>query len=156
MADVAERRESHRVKQLSLFLPQRRGELLSVTRILEGQRIRVCALSIIDAADHAVARLIVDRPTLAGTSLIAEGYHIFETDLLCIDLPDGVGIAPALKAMLMAELNVSYVYTLQHDFGRKTALALHVTNLVMAEDVATEQGLRLLNQDDLLDVDGPL
>ena len=99
------------IVQLSFFLPNRLGALLRATRELDAKGIRICALSILDAADHAVVRMVVDRPTDAKGTLIAEGYAVFETDLLGVALPrgKGLGIGKVLSALLMAEVNIHYI-----------------------------------------------
>ena len=148
MADVAEDQLSHRITQLSIFLPNRLGALLSVTRLFDTHRVAIRALSIVDAADHSVARIVVDRPTLADSMLRRDGYSLVETELLGVVLGDGQTVRDVLKGLLMAELNVHYVYALI-GHGKRTALALHVEDPDSGARVLTEHGFRLLTQDDI-------
>ncbi len=152
MYDTAETQDTPCIKQLSVFLPNRLGALMLVTRVLEEQDVRVCAMSVMDAADHAVLRLVLDKPTLASATLLAEGYHLFEADLLAVRVPDTkVGrLRRLLSALLLAELNVNYVYPVvppSHD--SRPLLALHVEDLDTAARTLVEQGLELVGQDDL-------
>ena len=149
MFDITEDRDNHYIKQLSIFLPNRLGQLLMVHRIFDAHDIKLCAVSIVEAADHAVARVVVDKPTLAQQMLITEGYSVVDADLIAVVLPNEVGIGRVLKAMLLRELNVHYVYSLITQNRGRTIVALHAEDPDVAEEILTEQGFRLIGQDDL-------
>lgn len=139
------------IAQLSFFLPNRLGALLKATRGLDAEGIRICALSILDAADHAVVRMVVDRPADAKNALSTEGYSVFETDLLGVALPGEkeLGIGKVLSALLMAEVNIHYIYPLMVRAGVHPVIALHVDDLRAATKVLRQKGLDLIGQDDL-------
>jgi len=151
MTQVAEDQTGPRILQLSFFLPNRLGALLRTTRSLEADNVHVCAISILDAADHAVVRMVVDRPAVAQQALTAEGYNVFQTELLGVALPlkKGVGIKKVLSALLMAEVNVLYVYSLMVYADSHPVLALHVDDMRAAARVLRNQGLELVGQDEL-------
>ncbi|MHC4844844.1 MAG: hypothetical protein ACYTCU_01645 [Planctomycetota bacterium] len=140
-----------RIKQISIFLENRLGALLPITRILEGHDIHVCAIDIRDGTDYAVVRLVVDRPTLAEASLTAEGYKVFLTDLLGVAMPHGrgIGIRKILTALLMAELNVHYVYAVVTHSRTHDVVAVHVEDMDRAAEMVKQHGLQLISQDDL-------
>jgi hypothetical protein len=140
-----------RIKQLSIFLENRLGALLPITRVLEGHDIHICAIDIRDGTDYAVVRLVVDRPTLAEASLSAEGYKVFMTDLLGVAMPHGrgMGIRKVLSALLMAELNVHYLYAVVTHSRHHDVLAVHVEDMDRAAEMLRSQGLELISQDDL-------
>ena len=137
------------IKQLSVFLPNRVGALLGVNRALETLGLTIRAISILEAADHSVVRLIVDRPSLATELLKDQGYSVLETDLLGVALPDRDGVRRVLSALLMAELNVHYVYSLLARGTEEPILALHVEDPVAATKVLREHNMVLIGQDHL-------
>lgn len=155
MYDITEDREDRSspplIKQLSIFLPNRVGALLTVTRCLDAYAIRICALSILDAADHAVLRIIVDHPGLAQEALSTEGYAVFESDVLGVVLPqaDSGGIKAVLSALLLAELNVHYVYSLIAMSTGTPIVAIHVEDTDSAAQVLESKGLELIGQREL-------
>jgi hypothetical protein len=121
--------------------------------VLEAQEINICAMSIVDAADHAVVRMVVDKPTLAAAALAAEGYYLITTDLIGVALPVSRpgGMRRVLQALLMAELDVNYIYAVASPkAGPRAILALHVDDAVRAAQVLTQRGIALINQDELL------
>jgi hypothetical protein len=149
MSEVAEDQLSRRVKQLSVFLPNRVGALLSVMRMLEKFDIRLQALSILDAADHAVARLVLDRPTLAREALVADGYNVVENDLLAVVLPPSIPFRKLLSVLLMGELNIHYTYALLSQNHGRTIIALHVDDTAAGARCLAERGFELVSQDEL-------
>lgn len=151
MFDIGEDQETPAIKQLSVFLPNRVGALLLLTRQLEKHEVHIKAISILDAADHAVVRLVVDQPTFAMTVLTHEGYKLFDTDLLAVRLPKVKhgGIRKMLSALIMAELNVDYIYPVLVRHEGDPVLALHVADIHSASRALRDQGFELLNQDDL-------
>ena len=149
MVGTTEDQLSHRIKQLSVFLPNRLGALLSLNRTLDAASIKILAVSILDASDYSVIRLVLDQPTLAKEILTAEGHSVIETDLLGVVLPKGVGIRKVLTAVIMAEVNVLYLYSLMVTSHGRPVLALHTEEPMAAAAVLLEKGIGLLNQDDL-------
>jgi hypothetical protein len=152
--EIAEEQTDPRIptiKQLSIFLPNRVGALLAVTRCLDAFALRICALQIMDAADHAVVRLVVDRPGLAQEALLTEGYAVVESDLVGVALPDtgSDGIRRVLQALLLAELNVHYVYPLITGAMTQPILAVHVEDIESAVAVLSDKGLDIIGQDEL-------
>ena len=153
MFETTEDQTHHRLKQLSVFLENRLGVLMGVTKVLEVQSVNICAVSIVDAADHAVVRMVVDKPTLAAAALAAEGYHLITSDLLGVALPTSKpgGMRKVLQALLMAELDVNDIYAVAA--GRLQAraiLALHVDDMDRASRVLAEKGFELVGQDELI------
>jgi hypothetical protein len=141
-----------RVRQLSFFLQNRVGALLAVARKLEELNIHICAISILDSADHAVIRMVVDRPSLAKEALLERGLSIFENELVAVELPieRGIGLPRILSALLMAEVNVHYIYSLIVQSNSHPVVAFHVDAMDTASQVLKQQGLILVGQDQIV------
>ena len=138
--------------QLSFFLRNRIGALAGILRIFEEQNIHLCAVSILDAADHAVIRVVVDRPDMAMTALREVGHEAFETELLGVEIPPGQEMSPKriLSALLLAELNVHYMYSLIVRSNNNPVLAIHVDDIPTAMKVLRNHGLTLIGQDEII------
>lgn len=142
----------HHVKQLSFFVPNKLGALQRILAKLDGEPVKICAISILDAADHAVVRLVVNRPAVAMTALTDQGVAVFESELLGIALrPDRpeIGIRRVLAALLAAEVKVEYVYALIVRVANRPILALHVEDPELAGKVLGDLGLDIVSQDEL-------
>src|SRR5262245_66282604 len=86
MLETAREATGPRVRQISFFLQNRVGALLGVARKLEELNIHICAVSIQDSADHAVIRMVVDRPSLAKGALVGRGLNVFENKVVAGEL----------------------------------------------------------------------
>lgn len=149
MSDLEWDATSNRIHQISVFLPNRLGALLRLQRTVEAADVRIFALTILDSADHAVVRAIVDRPTLAEEILRTDGYSSVTTELLGVLLPPGRTVRGVLRALIAAELNIHYLYSFLQEHRGRAALALHVENPDRAAAQLLEAGFTLLHQDDL-------
>ena len=99
------------LKQLSLFLENKPGRLANVCRIMAQEGINIRALSVADATDFGVLRLIVDDPDLAEEKLKARGIIVSITDVIGIKVPDRPGgLAEAMDILGEENISVEYMY----------------------------------------------
>lgn len=135
------------VRQLSVFLENRLGQLLRLAKLFEQQDIKILALSVVHSVDCAVIRLLVDNPDAATEVLRAGGFPLSESELIVVSLPPGRrGLLAIWSALLEAEVNISYTYPLLvHPRGRP-AVAIHVDNLEMAERTLIKAGFEVIDQ----------
>ena len=151
MTEIARGTIIPRIRQLSCFLENRVGALQRLLNVLEHEGVHLCAISIVEAAEHAVARIVVDRPSLAKRALVDKGYSVFETNVLGIGLPPKgeFGIKKVLGSILQAELNVKYVYSLLVHSDEQAILAVSVEDFDEAGRVVLRAGLRLVGQNEI-------
>jgi len=50
------------IKQISIFLENKKGRLAEVTQVLADEKVNIRALSLADSRDFGVLRIIVDDP----------------------------------------------------------------------------------------------
>jgi hypothetical protein len=100
-----------KVKQISVFLENRKGRLYEVLNVLATEKINIRALSIADTADFGILRLIVPDPDAAKKILEKGGFTVKENNVIAIEVPDRPGgLAFVLKALQDADINVEYLY----------------------------------------------
>ena len=101
------------LRQFSVFLENRVGNLADLTRTLENARLRIVGLTIQESADAAVARLIVDDYERAHELFDLSDFCCFESDVVAVELPDVPNpLTDACRTLLRAELSVHYAYTI--------------------------------------------
>jgi hypothetical protein len=151
MAETAHGQADPRLRQLSFFLPNRLGALFRATQHLEREHVRICGLSLLDATDHVVVRMIVNRPDTAVTALADAGYPVYEAELLGVALPgrEEFGIRKVLSALLSAEINIAYAYALIVQVNGHPVLALKLEEPRVAARVVGGAGLTLVDQAEL-------
>jgi hypothetical protein len=150
------------VTQFSVFLKNRVGELLEMTSKLEDARVRIYGLSVWDATDHAVVRIVLSDPPWAQKTLREAGYAATKTELLAVSLADQPNAVGAVcRALLEAEINIHYSYPLFcRPFGRPVLL-LCCDDLPAGSAVLVRKGFDLIHQGHLRESDsdepkGPL
>jgi len=140
------------LRQFTVFLENRVGQLLEVVKRFEGTGIRICALSINDAAECAFVRFLVSDADRGREILERSGLAIIETDLIGVELPEGP--QPLLRvctALLQAELNIVQAYPLFVRPHGKPAVAIMVENIDFAMKTMQEKGFHMITESDLSD-----
>ena len=109
------------VKQISVFLENQPGKLAEFAAVLSAQKINLRAISVAEAADFGIVRIIVDDVFNAVTILKSENYVCTITDVLAVEVRDEPGMLANMIGVLGAEgINIEYMYTI---LGKKTDVA---------------------------------
>jgi len=117
------------LKQLSLFLENKPGRLANICRIMSQEGVNIRALSIADATDFGVLRLIVDNPELAEEKLKARGVLAGMTDVVGIKVPDQPGgLADALDKLEGEGVSVEYMYAFVGKSGGQAMVILRMSD----------------------------
>jgi hypothetical protein len=138
------------IRQFTVFLENRVGQLLEVVRRFEGSNVRIVALTISDSTECAVVRFLLSDPEQGREVLERAGLAIVESDLIGVELPESP--QPMLQvctALLQAEVNITQVYPLLARPRGRAAVALMVDNIEIAMDTLNSKGFTMVNEDDL-------
>ena len=99
------------VKQISVFLENKRGRLAEVTAILNSQGINIRALALADTADFGVLRLIVNDTEKCFAALKQAGFVAQKTEVVAVEIADRPGgLQRVLSVFDRAGLNIEYMY----------------------------------------------
>ena len=147
---TTERADGHRVKQFSVFLPNKVGALMEVVKLLNERSIHVLAISVQDSADTSIVRIVVTDPESVCDIFGKHEIPYSACELCVVELKQGpTELGRVLAALLAAEVNIFGSYALlTHPRGR-TALALHVEDNECACAVLNSHGFELLSQTDI-------
>jgi hypothetical protein len=100
-----------KLKQLSLFLENKPGALSAPVKLLADANINLLTLSIAEAQQYGILRLIVRDWQAAKNLLEKNGLLVKVTDVLAIEVPDRPGgLAEVLVVLEEAGINVEYMY----------------------------------------------
>jgi hypothetical protein len=137
-------------RQLSIFVENRLGQLLRLTRLFEKHDVSILAVSVAGATDCAIVRLLVDDPDTAHTTLTDANFAVTETELLVVELPSGKrGIRSICEALIAGEVNMNYIYPLLPDEKYGACMAIQVDDLPLAASILSSRQFCLLDQSDL-------
>lgn len=142
--------ETTAVRQLTVFLPNRIGALLSIVDLLKRNHFVVLGLSVKDAIDATVVRLIVSDPDSVETLFIEKGIPFNTTELIVAELSEGANqMADCLRELLNAETNIHFIYPILTRPNGKSAIALCVEDNDFGLEILNTAGYRTLSQDEL-------
>ena len=116
--------------QFAVFLDNRPGTLSRTCQALAAAKINIEALSILDTVDHAIVRMIVDKPKEAEQVLSKQNAMVQRHDVVVLDVPNEVGaLAHIAERLAQAGINMEYAYctsSSQHNAG---AIVLRTNDL---------------------------
>jgi hypothetical protein len=138
------------VTQISVFLVNRVGELLRLTRALDPSDTHILALSVVNAIDCAIVRMIVDNPEMAADVLRQNNFTITESEVLVVSLPPGKrALLSTWSALLACEASIADAYSLLARPDGRPALVVQADNLETAAVTLQGKHFVVLDQADL-------
>lgn len=138
------------IKQLTVFLQNRKGSVVSVTDILAKNNINLRALSIAETAEFGILRLIVNDVTAAEEILKKQGYLIKTVDVVGVKIGDAPGkLTAALSVLDKSDINVEYLYAFMARTEKHAYVVLRVESNAAAEAVLEGAGFHLITDADI-------
>ncbi len=138
------------LRQFTVFLENRVGQLLEVVRRFDGSKVRIVALSITDSGECAFVRFLLSHPEQGREILERAGLALIESDLIGVELPEGH--QPLLRictALLQAEVNIIQAYPILARPRGRPAVALMVDNSEMGLETLSSKGFTMITEGDL-------
>ena len=138
------------IKQLTVFVPNRKGTIVSVTDILAKNEINIRALSIAETEDFGILRLIVNNESEAEKVLQENGYLIKIVDVVGVKIGDAPGkLTGALDVLDKADINVEYLYAFMARTEKHAYVVLRVEDNAVAETALVNAGFKLITEADI-------
>jgi hypothetical protein len=142
------------IRQFTVFLENRVGQLLEVIRRFEGSQVRIVALSIHDSFECSFVRFLLSHPEQGREILERAGLALIESDLIGIELPEGPQpLLQVCTALLQAEVNIVQAYPLLMRPGDRPVVAVMVDNIEMGLDTLAHKKFKMIKEDDLMDLE---
>ena len=137
------------LKQISVFLENKPGTLLTMTGVLADNHIDMRALSIAETKDFGIVRLIVNDLYKTTTLLKDAGYVHSLTPVVGVAIPDVPGgLNRVLQVLTDAKVNVEYMYAF---LGGKDVdhayMIFRVADDKAAETALASRGIQVLDQE---------
>jgi hypothetical protein len=142
-------RSKEPVKQFSVFTANKLGRLHDLISLLKSHEIHVLALTVLDTTDSSIVRLVVDDPDKARAILTERQFAFTESELLVVEIDSETHLTDALQALLEAEINIHYLYFFLTRSQDKSALALSLEDLSVAEEALQRHQFTVLHQGDI-------
>jgi len=138
------------LRQFTVFLENRVGQLLEVVRRFEISPVRIVAFSIVDATECAFVRFLLSHPEEGREILERAGLAIVESDLIGVELPDSPQpLVQICTALLEAEVNIVQAYPLLVRPRGRAVVALMVDNIEQGLQTLADKGFTMITEADL-------
>ena len=138
------------IKQLTVFVQNSKGTIVSVTDILAKNNINIRALSIAETKDFGILRLIVNDNQSAIKILEEHGYLIKAIDVIGVKIGDEPGeLSSALAVLDKKDVNVEYLYAFMTRTEKHAYVVLRVEDNALAESALVDAGFKLVSSGDV-------
>jgi len=137
------------VQQVSVFLDNRPGSLSEAMAYLDKSQIRIFALSIADAGEFGLVRMITEDPERATKILEDADFNLAKSrkniEVAVILITEKDKISRITKILGDSGLNIEYAYSSAVRIDGKFALVLRVNDLDKAERTLKENNIAILS-----------
>ncbi len=127
------------IPQVSVFLDNHPGSLSKVMSQLDDSKIRIFAMSIADAGEFGLVRMIVEDPERASKLLEEAEFNLAKsrknTEVIAIQITEGNKISSITKILGENGLNIEYAYSSAVHVEGKIALIARVNDISKAEGI---------------------
>lgn len=139
------------VKQLSVFLENRPGNLLEFTDLLEKNNINMKTMSIAETKDFGIVRFITDDAFKTVNVLRDASYIIQMTDVIVAEVENVPGSLNTLLKVLSEEnINVQYAYTFTISKDNKAYIIFKTKDAEESVSALTTHGIRILSNEEVV------
>ena len=139
------------IKQLTVFVENKQGSLVSITDTLASNNINIRALSIAETEDFGILRLIVNDVETAKNTLTERGYLIKVTNVVGVKIGDAPGkLTAALGVLDRAGINMEYLYAFMTRTEKHAYVVFRVEDDEAAESALEAAGFHLITNADIL------
>ena len=138
------------IKQLTVFVENKQGALVSITDTLSKNNINLRALSIAETQDFGMLRLIVNDTETAEKVLKEEGYLIKVNDVVGVKIGDTPGkLSAALKVLDEKKINMDYLYAFMARTEKHAYVVIRVEDNDAAEKALEDAGFHMITEEDV-------
>jgi len=136
------------IPQVSVYLDNRPGSLSEAMAQLDKNQIRVFALSIADAGEFGLVRMITEDPEKSTMVLEDVDYKLAKsrknTEVTAIFITEEDKISKITKILADGGINIEYAYSSAVHVNGKIALILRASDIENAEKILKANGVTVL------------
>jgi len=138
------------IKQISIFAENKPGRMAGVAKALGDADVNIRALTIAEAGDFGVVRMVVDDTESGYAALREKGFMVSETDVLAVEIKDVPGgLYEIANSLGMNNVNVEYAYAFVMAKAERAMLILRVDDVKRATQVLSEAGVRVATREEI-------
>lgn len=137
------------IPQVSVYLDNRPGSLSEAMAQLDRNQIQVFALSIADAGEFGLVRMVTEDPEKSTKVLEDVDYNLAKskknTEVTAVFMGDEDKISKITKILADGGINIEYAYSSAVHVDGKIALILRASDIENAEKTLRANGITVLS-----------
>ncbi len=135
-----------KIKQLSIFLENRKGRMRKALNVLEKGEVSIRALSIADTSDFGILRLIVPEPENTKKILEDNNFIVKIGEVVAVRMEDEPGSLGKILGILDEnDINLSYLYAFVEAKKEMAIVLLHPENIEDGINALQKGGAELIS-----------
>ncbi len=135
------------IRQLSVFVENKKGSLHEITDVLAKASIDLRSMCIADTSDYGIVRIIADDPIRAQKVLADAGHTASIRTINAFAVPDQPGgLAKVLSLLEENGVNIEYLYALITTCAEKAYTVMRTDDTEKADQILTANGIELLDE----------
>ena len=139
-----------KLKQISIFLENKKGRLWKALKILKDAEINIRALSIADTSEFGILRLIVPDPEMAKAELEKENFVVKVNDVIAVEVHDEPGgLEKILEILNNDDINVEYIYAFVEKKGKKAIVVIRTEDIDAGIKALEDREIYVLSKKDV-------
>ncbi len=136
------------IKQISVFVENKKGRLSSLTRALADGDIDIKAVSLADTAKFGILRMVVEDPDKALKIVKEANFTASETEVVGVEVQDRPGgLAEALGVFKDNDIAVEYIYSFLEASADHAMIIFKADDAAKAAAALAKAGFKLLTQE---------
>jgi hypothetical protein len=142
-----------KLKQISVFLENRKGRLQKALEVLGNANVNIRTLSIADTSEFGILRMIVPNVDQVQRILEEHNFVVKVNDVIAVGVPDEPGgLEKILGILNKADINVEYLYAFAEKKVEQAIVVLRTENIDAGIKVLTEGGATVLTPDEVYEL----
>ena len=138
------------IKQISLFVENKPGRMAKVSKTLSDANVNIRALTIAEAGDFGVIRMVVDDPEKGYKVLKDNGFTVSTTEVLAVEMKDTPGgLYTIVNTLGESSVNVDYAYAFVTAKAHKAMLILRVDDIARAREALETKGIKIATKEEI-------
>ncbi len=139
-----------KLKQISVFLENRKGRLWKALNILSEAKINIRALSIADTSEFGILRMIVPQPNEAINILEKNNFVVQINDVIGVAVPDEPGGLDKILGILnKSDINVEYLYAFVEKKREQAMVVLKTEDINAGINALKDGNITILSSEEI-------
>ncbi|BDZ71903.1 ACT domain-containing protein [Methanobacterium petrolearium] len=139
-----------RIKQLSIFLENKKGRMRNALDVLAEGGFNIRALSIADTSDFGILRLIVPEPDKAKELLEENNFVVKMGYVIAVQMSDQPGgLSTILGILDDSDINLDYLYAFVDEKEERAIVLLHPEDINAGVEALKNAGATIIPSKDV-------